>query len=105
MTRHWDRGGTHNLATGRQMDWTLREAATANADRLALIGGATFLETFAGLLDGTAIVEHCLREHSASAYRRYLDEGARAWLVETATGGAPVGLPVLPMRKRLDASV
>lgn len=77
------------------MDWTLREAATADADRLALIGGATFLETFAGLLDGTAIVAHCVREHSASAYRRYLDQGARAWLVETVAGGAPVGFSLL----------
>lgn len=75
------------------MDWSIRPATIgdADADRLALIGGATFLETFAGILDGAAIVAHCQREHSPAAYRAYLAAGAHAWLVETRTGGAPVG--------------
>ncbi len=77
------------------MEWTVRRATIADADRLALIGSATFLETFAGLLDGDAIVDHCAREHSSSAYRRYLGEGAEAWLVETRSGMAPVGFSLL----------
>jgi ribosomal protein S18 acetylase RimI-like enzyme len=77
------------------MDWTTRRATTADADRLALIGGATFLDTFAGLLDGDAIVDHCAREHSSSTYRRYLSEGAQAWLVEACSGTAPVGFSLL----------
>ncbi len=95
MTGHRERHDTHIQAQRRSMDLTVREATPVDADRLALIGGATFLETFAGLLDGTAIVDHCLREHSAAAYRRHLDEGARAWLVETIAGGAPIGLSLL----------
>jgi ribosomal protein S18 acetylase RimI-like enzyme len=77
------------------MDWTIRRAADVDADRLALIGGATFLETFAGLLDGGAIVSHCEREHSPAAYRRYLGAGCRAWLVEAGTGGAPIGFSLV----------
>jgi ribosomal protein S18 acetylase RimI-like enzyme len=67
----------------------------ADLDRLALIGAATFLETFAGILDGAAIVTHCRREHSAKAYRDYLERGACAWLAETRTGEAPVGFALL----------
>ena len=77
------------------MDWTMRRAAEPDADRLALIGSATFLETFAGLLDVAAIASHCEREHSSASYRRYLGEGCRAWLIEAATGQAPIGFSLL----------
>jgi ribosomal protein S18 acetylase RimI-like enzyme len=70
---------------------TIRPATRADADRLALIGSATFLETFAGLLDGAAILGHCAREHQGAAYVHRLDAGCRAWLVEAGTGQAPVG--------------
>ena len=77
------------------MEWTIRRASIVDADRLALIGGVTFLETFAGVLDGDAIVDHCAREHSSSAYRQYLINGALAWLVEARSGKAPVGFSLL----------
>lgn len=73
------------------MEWRVREAGAEDSDRLALVGAATFLETFAGLLDGAAIVAHCLEEHSAAAYRRYLGAGGRAWLAESVPGEAPIG--------------
>ncbi|MBV9841422.1 MAG: GNAT family N-acetyltransferase [Sphingomonadaceae bacterium] len=73
------------------MNWHIRPASHADTDRLALIGAATFLETFAGLLDGDAIVAHCRRAHSPEAYRDYLAAGAQAWLAEAASGGAPLG--------------
>ena len=77
------------------MEWTIRRATMADADRLALIGGATFLETFAGVLDGDAIVDHCAREHSSSTYQQYLISGALAWLVEARCGEAPIGFSLL----------
>lgn len=77
------------------MDWQVREAGTDDSERLALVGAATFLETFAGLLDGSAIVEHCRKEHSAAAYRGYLEAGAEAWLAEAVVGCAPVGFALL----------
>jgi GNAT superfamily N-acetyltransferase len=77
------------------MNWTVREAAQQDANRLALIGSTTFLETFAGLLDGAAILSHCEKEHSTASYRRYLDEGNRAWLVEADAGNAPIGFSLV----------
>ncbi len=82
--------------------WTVREAGTADAAALALIGAATFLETFAGILDGAAIVAHCAAQHSDAAYRAHLASGARAWLAEVP-GGAPVGFALVG-RPDLDAA-
>lgn len=77
------------------MHWTVRKASVSDVDKLALIGSASFLETFAGLLDGDAIVAHCQREHSPEAYAHYLAVGAYAWLAETEPGGAPVGFSLV----------
>ena len=75
--------------------WTIREAGAADAPALALIGAATFLETFAGILDGNAIVGHCAAQHNAAAYTAYLAAGARAWLAEAQPGGAPIGFALV----------
>ena len=77
------------------MDWTIEEASADDADRLALIGAATFLETFAGILDGSAIIAHCQREHSAAAYRRFRECGYQAWLAAVTPGNAPIGFALL----------
>lgn len=77
------------------MDWHVREATAKDVNRLALVGAATFLETFAGLLDGSAIVTHCQEEHSAATYMRYLESGGAIWLVETVEGAAPIGFALL----------
>jgi len=77
------------------MDWTIRDATIADADRLALIGGATFLETFAGTLDGAAIIAHCQREHSAATYQRFLEGDYQAWLAVVSPGDAPIGFALL----------
>ncbi|MCC2601816.1 GNAT family N-acetyltransferase [Sphingopyxis yananensis] len=71
--------------------WTMREAGVEDAAALALVGAATFLESFAGVIDGDAIVGHCARHHQSDAYRALLENGARAWLIEATTGGAPLG--------------
>lgn len=73
----------------------MRRAGADDADRLALIGGATFLETFAGVLDGDAVVAHCARVHTPEAYRQALEAGAAIWLAETAEGAAPIGFAML----------
>lgn len=77
------------------MSWTIRPATVADCEELALIGAATFLETFAGVLDGAAIVAHCRKAHDPGAYRDYLAQGAKAWLAEMDEGGAPVGFALL----------
>ncbi|KQM22152.1 GNAT family N-acetyltransferase [Novosphingobium sp. Leaf2] len=69
----------------------IRPAGPDDADALALVGAATFLESFAGVVDGAALVTHCLHQHSAGAYRAYFAKGAKAWLAQIEPGGAPVG--------------
>lgn len=78
------------------MDLTVRRVGIKAADSLALIGSATFLETFADAVDTTSMVAHCVKEHSTSAYRQYLDQPqTAAWLAETATGNGPIGYALL----------
>lgn len=74
----------------------VRPATLADADLLSLVGSATFLDSFAGEHTGADILGHCLRNHSAATYRRWLDDpAARLWLAEDAAGHAPVGYLVL----------
>lgn len=73
----------------------IRKAEPADAEALSLVGRATFLETFAGVLDGDGVLEHCAGPHSAETYAGWLaDDLSRLWLVEAAKG-APVGYAVL----------
>ncbi|MEJ2407829.1 MAG: N-acetyltransferase [Novosphingobium sp.] len=69
----------------------IRTAGPDDADALALVSGATFLESFAGVVDGGAIVSHCTRQLGAGSYRALFDKGARAWLAEVEPGHAPIG--------------
>ena len=86
------------------MDWTLRPAGREDADRLALIGAATFLETFVGILEGDAIVAHCAREHGVDAYRALLAaERSAAWIAEAKAGGAPLGYALVTASKLAQA--
>ena len=71
----------------------IRPAGIADLPRLALIGSASFLETFAGEIEGNALMQHCETQHSEEAYAKYLANGAKAWLAEAA--GAPVGYALL----------
>ena len=75
---------------------TIRRAGVGDAAALSLVGRATFLETFAGVLDGDGVLEHCEGPHSAETYARWLADGeSRLWLAEAEQGGAPVGYAVL----------
>jgi ribosomal protein S18 acetylase RimI-like enzyme len=75
---------------------SLRKCSAGDEAALALVGQATFLETFAGILGGKDIIAHCANAHSASLYRDWLADPAYAlWLVESHPGSAPVGYMVL----------
>lgn len=67
----------------------IREASGDDAGRLSLIANATFLETFAGVIAGDALVAHCERQHDPAVLAAQLDGGARAWLAEFEA--APIG--------------
>jgi ribosomal protein S18 acetylase RimI-like enzyme len=74
----------------------LRPCTVDDAPTLALIGAATFLEAFAGKLDGASIVSHCHRQHAAEVYAKYLAApDSRAWLGVVQPGEAPVGYSLL----------
>lgn len=62
---------------------------------LSLIGQATFLETFAGILPGSDILLHCRKQHGPADYEtRLASEGHRLWLAEMPKG-APAGYATL----------
>jgi ribosomal protein S18 acetylase RimI-like enzyme len=70
----------------------LRLADATDADALALVGAATFLESYAHLLPASDILAHIARQHAAPVYRKYLEDRAcRCWIVEHLPGKAPVG--------------
>lgn len=74
---------------------TLRSAVPADAAKLSLVGGASFLESFADDHPGDDLVSHVHNGHSVAAYATWLDDPAYAlWIVEEALG-APVGYAML----------
>ncbi|GAA3750696.1 GNAT family N-acetyltransferase [Terriglobus aquaticus] len=59
---------------------------------LSLVGGASFLEAFADVLDGPDILAHFHKNHSVQAYSKYLAPAEnRIYVAEVAPGAAPVG--------------
>jgi diamine N-acetyltransferase len=75
--------------------WSLRSAGPEDAAALALIGAAAFLETYAGQLPAAAMIAHCAAHHTPKANLRLFEQGARGWLAEAASGGAPVGYALI----------
>ena len=73
----------------------VREADGRDVAALSLVGAATFLDTFAGLLDGEAIVEHCRLRQSEDYYRTALSSGCKAFVAEVSPGSAPVGFALI----------
>jgi ribosomal protein S18 acetylase RimI-like enzyme len=90
---------------------SLRAAGVDDAPALATIGSATFLESFAGILEGASILMHCQHQHSPETYRKYLAHSeTRAWLAVVPPGDAPIGYamlttPDLPLSDLSDADI
>ena len=62
---------------------------------LSLVGGASFLEAFADVLDGSDILEHFHKNHSEAAYTKYLAAPEnRTWVAESEPGFAAVGYAI-----------
>lgn len=78
----------------------IRAAVRCDEEALSAVGKASFLEAFAGILDGGDIIAHCERQHAASVYRDWLADGdMRIWLAEAMPGRAPIGYLVLAPAK------
>ncbi|MES2288956.1 MAG: GNAT family N-acetyltransferase [Pseudomonadota bacterium] len=74
---------------------TPRRAEPKDAAKLALVGAATFLETFANDHPGDDLTAFCATSHSLEAWQAALAKpDTAAWLVEEAVG-SPVGYAVL----------
>ncbi len=73
----------------------IRRCTGADARALTLIGQCTFLETYADVLPGPAIIAHCGKAHALELYTEWLaDPAYQMWLAEVP-GGAPVGFMVV----------
>ncbi|MGX6648569.1 GNAT family N-acetyltransferase [Maricaulaceae bacterium MS644] len=80
---------------------TVQPASTEDAAAIALVGAATFLESYAGVIDGAALVRHCAEKQTEAVYAAAIaDPAQRLWLA--LMDGAPVGylhltVPDLPV--------
>ena len=72
----------------------LRRCVEGDAQALSLIGAATFLEAFAGVLEGEDILKHCRVQHGTERYAAWLADDAYL-LCLAELKGAPVGFAVL----------
>ncbi|SEM61071.1 Ribosomal protein S18 acetylase RimI [Sphingomonas gellani] len=76
--------------------WRLRRASVDDAPAAALIAGASFLETFAGVLRGADIVAHVEAKSSPAVFAAWAhDDRCVVTLVEHQSGAAPIGYSVL----------
>ncbi|RAK60503.1 GNAT family N-acetyltransferase [Phenylobacterium hankyongense] len=77
-------------------DVTIRRCAASDAPALELVGRASFLETYAGVLQAADILAFCETEHAAARYADWLArQDYRLWIAEAAAGRAPVGYAVV----------
>jgi ribosomal protein S18 acetylase RimI-like enzyme len=78
------------------MEVEIRRAVGSDTPALALVGQATFLETYAHMIPWADMRAHCEREHGEARYAGWLaDDRHRLWLAEVADTRAPVGYAVL----------
>lgn len=78
------------------MSWRVRGATAADAEALALVASATFLETFAGLFEGRDIVAHCAANNTPDTFTLWAnDPSASVLIAEVESGRAPIGYAVL----------
>ena len=78
------------------MDTVIRSCQARDAAALSLVGQATFLETYSGVLPVADIVSHCQTQHGLPYYQSALAKPRnRLWLAEVAPGQAPVGFAMM----------
>ena len=76
--------------------WRLRRASREDAPAVALVAGASFLSTFAGLLDGADIVAHVAKNSSVARFATWSDDpDSIVTIADHPDGGAPVGYSLL----------
>ena len=87
---------------GQAWEFELRVCGPGDEEKLALVGAASFLEAFAGFLEGEDILAHCQKQHSAEKYAAMLaDAETKTCVAEvkgSAVGYAVVCPPDLPVQ-------
>lgn len=74
----------------------IRLCTSDDASTLSLLGSATLLEAFAGLIPGHAILAHCRMNHTLAAWEKHLVNHANtAWIAEIEPGAFPIGYSLL----------
>lgn len=74
----------------------IRRCGAEDAERLAIVASATFLETYAGTIECDDILAHCAHQNAPQRYAAWLaDERYVFWLAEAQSGRAPVGFSML----------
>ena len=73
----------------------MRRAVAEDAAALALVASATFLDAFAGILDGGDIVAHCAANNTPDKFADWLHDPASVVTLAETAQGAPVGYSVL----------
>jgi ribosomal protein S18 acetylase RimI-like enzyme len=72
--------------------YRLRRCVPGDEYALSLVGGASFLEAFADVLDGSDILAHYNKNHTPDTYAKYMAmPTGRVTVAEMAPGNAPVG--------------
>ena len=78
------------------MTWRLRRASPEDAPAVALVAAASFLTTFAGILDGADIIAHVAKNSSVERFAAWTaDPDSIVTLAEHPDGAAPVGYSLL----------
>jgi ribosomal protein S18 acetylase RimI-like enzyme len=78
------------------MSFVIRPCGPEDALALSTVASATFLETYAGIIDGGDILAHCRTQHAVEAYARWLADTATPLLLAVVDPGAcPVGYAML----------
>lgn len=75
----------------------IRRASAGDENALAVVGAATFLESFIDQITGPDLIQHCQNQHAPEAYLAYLsatDPRYACWLVEYLPTGVPIGYGV-----------
>jgi diamine N-acetyltransferase len=88
---------------GSPQEFVVRACGHGDEDALALVGAATFLETYAGVLPKDAILAHCRKHHLPERYQAWLDE-PNVHIAIAEVNDAPVGYAVVcPVDSSIEA--
>lgn len=81
---------------GPSLDVSIRTCAPEDAAALALVGQATFLQSYADVLPASDILAHCRTEHAEAYYAARLGKPDYGfWIAELTETASPVGYAML----------